>query len=65
MLERFPEITAAEFGLACLILLGLSNAEIASVLHVTQSGVLSRTFRLRKRLGITKDVSLIEQLTTL
>jgi tetratricopeptide (TPR) repeat protein/DNA-binding CsgD family transcriptional regulator len=65
MRERFPEITAAEFGLACLILLGLSNGEIASVLHVTQSGVLSRTFRLRKRLGISKDVSLIEYLTTL
>ena len=63
--QRFPEITAAEFGLACLILLGLSNTEIASVLHVTLSGVLSRTFRLRKRLGISKDVSLMEHLTTL
>lgn len=63
--EHFPEMTAAEYGLACLILLGLSNLEIASVLHVTQSGVLSRTFRLRKRLGISKDVSLIEHLTTL
>lgn len=65
MREHAPEITAAEYGLACLILLGLSNAEIASVLHVTLSGVLSRTFRLRKRLGISKDVSLIEHLTTL
>ncbi len=41
-----------------LLMLGLNNAEIGQILHLTPPGVFSRTHRLRKRLGGSTDEEL-------
>ncbi len=53
-----PRISPAEMDLAMLLMLGLNNAEVGQILHLTPPGVFSRTHRLRKRLGGSTDEEL-------
>ena len=51
LLAEHPRISPAEMDLAMLLVLGLNNADIGQILHLSAPAVLTRAHRLRKRLG--------------
>ncbi len=52
MLRRFPELTANDLEFCQLLKLGLSNREIGELLNISSSSVMTRKYRLRKRMGL-------------
>jgi len=56
----FPALTSAEIRLFLLIKLGFGNNEIAGTLGISQESVYTSRFRLRKKLGCSKDFGLDE-----
>lgn len=56
----FPALTSAEIRLFMLIKLGFGNNEIAGTLGISQESVYKSRFRLRKKLGCSKDLGLDE-----
>lgn len=56
--EKYPKITHKDLKLVAYIRMNMSNKEIASLLNITPRSVESGRYRLRKRLGINKDVNL-------
>jgi DNA-binding CsgD family transcriptional regulator len=62
LLGKHPELTQIEKELCGLIKLNLNTKEIASTRGVTVNAIKVARRRLRKKLGITKDVDLYEYL---
>ena len=58
--EKFPDITASELRLAAYIRMNLSSKEIAPLMHISVRSIENKRYRLRKKLGISEDVGLIE-----
>ena len=56
--EVHPNLTGHQRKLCGLVRSGLSSKQIASVLHVTVDGVKKGRYRLRKELGLTREVRL-------
>ncbi len=56
--EKYPKITHKDLKLVAYIRMNMSNKEIANLLNITLRSVESGRYRLRKRLGINKDVNL-------
>ena len=56
--EKYPKITHKDLKLVAYVRMNMSNKEIASLLNITLRSVDSGRYRLRKRLGINKDVNL-------
>lgn len=52
MLRRFPDLTANDLEFCQLLKLGLSNREIGELLNISPSSVMTRKYRLRKRMGL-------------
>jgi tetratricopeptide (TPR) repeat protein len=52
LLERYPELTANDLEFCQLLKLGLSHREIAELLNISSSSVMTRKYRLRKRMGL-------------
>ncbi len=59
---QHPGISATESRLCCFIRMGFSNAEISSILNITVNGVEQSKYRLKKKLGLDKDISLNDYL---
>lgn len=57
---KHPNITPGEERLIALEKLNLKTGEIASILGISQDSVTKTRYRLKKKLDISKDVSLIE-----
>lgn len=53
-----PDITNNDIRLCCFIRMGLSNAEIASILNITVNGVEQSKYRLKRKMGLDKEASL-------
>jgi ligand-binding sensor domain-containing protein len=53
--EYCPELTIAELKLAAYLRLNLSTKEIAQLMNISIRGVETSRYRLRKKLGLTKD----------
>ncbi len=59
LLEKCPDLTAAEIKIAALLKLNLSTKEIAAITMKSEEGIKSTRYRLRKKLHFTSDEHLI------
>lgn len=58
VLEKYPTVTPNELRLMALLKMNLSSKEIATILNITDGGVLKARQRLRKKLGLQSSDSL-------
>lgn len=58
--EKYSFLTIKEQRLSALLRLNLSSKEIASILNISAKSVEQSRYRLRKRLGLTKEENLTE-----
>ena len=63
--HRHPNISGNDNRLCYFIRMGFSNAEIASILHITVNGVEQSKYRLKKKMELDKDASLNEYIWNL
>lgn len=63
--QLHPDISDHDNRLCCFIRMGLSNAEIASILHITVNGVEQSKYRLKKKMDLDKDASLNDYIRNL
>lgn len=56
--QRHPQISNNELRLCCFIRMGFSNIEMASILNITVNGVEQSKYRLKKKLGLGREISL-------
>lgn len=60
-----PNLSDHDNRLCCFFRMGLSNAEIATILNVTVNGVEQSKYRLKKKMGLGKEVSLNDYIRNL
>lgn len=58
--SRYPNLTPSELKLCAYLRMNLSNKEIAQLINISTRGVEIARYRLRKKLGLTKEVNLFE-----
>jgi DNA-binding CsgD family transcriptional regulator len=58
--NRYPGLTANELKLCAYLRMNLSSKEIAQLMNISIRGVEIGRYRLRKKLGISKDINLFE-----
>lgn len=58
--KRYPKLTQGDIKLCSLIKLNLSSKEMAKLLGISVQSIHTNRYRLRKKLGLEKDVSLTE-----
>ena len=58
--QRFPQLTEKDRRLASLVYIGLTSKEIASLHHLSVPSVEKSRYRLRKKLGVEKNESLLQ-----
>ncbi len=63
--EKHPAISGNEIKLCAYLRMNLSTKEIAQLMNISVRGVEISRYRLRKKLGITTDVSLFDYLIKL
>lgn len=63
--EKYPNLTANELRLIALLKMNLSSKEIANILNVSGEGVKKARYRLRKKMEITSDDSLQDQILSM
>ncbi len=59
LLSKCPELSATEIKIAALLKLNLSTKEIAAISFKSEEGIKSTRYRLRKKLGLASDESLV------
>ncbi|MEC3907422.1 tetratricopeptide repeat protein [Tamlana sp. 2201CG12-4] len=62
---RFPNITPNELRLMSLLKMNLSSKEIANILNISQEGIKKARYRLRKKLDISTEDSLLDMVLSL
>ena len=62
---KHPTITPSELKLAAYLNMNLSTKEIAQLMNISVRGVEISRYRLRKRLGISTEVTLFDYLITI
>jgi tetratricopeptide (TPR) repeat protein len=65
LLETCPDLTPTEIRIAALLKLNLNTKEIAALTYKSEAGVKSTRYRLRKKLQLNSDDSLIPYLMQL
>ena len=63
--DQFPDLTPNELKLCAFLRLNMSTKEISAITYQSQNSIMVARSRLRQKLGITKDESLITFLTQL
>jgi ligand-binding sensor domain-containing protein/DNA-binding CsgD family transcriptional regulator len=58
--NRYPALTANELKLCAYVRMNLSSKEIAQLLNISIRGVEIGRYRLRKKLGLAKEMNLFE-----
>lgn len=61
----YPDISEKEIRLAAFLRMNLTTKEIAATLNVLPDSILKSKYRLKKKLGLDKDVDLTSFLNTL
>jgi DNA-binding CsgD family transcriptional regulator len=56
--EKFPQLSPKDLTLCAYIRMNMSTKEIATLLNISDRGVEISRYRLRKKLGITREVNL-------
>ncbi len=65
LLEVCPDLTPAEIKIAALLKLNLNTKEMAALTYKSEAGIKSTRYRLRKKLQLSSDDSLIPYLIQL
>jgi tetratricopeptide (TPR) repeat protein len=65
LLTVCPDLTPAEIKVAAFLKLNLSTKEIAAFMYKSEAGIKSTRYRLRKKLGLQTDDSLVPYLIKL
>jgi tetratricopeptide (TPR) repeat protein len=65
LLETCPDLTPTEIKIAALLKLNLNTKEMAALTYKSEAGIKSTRYRLRKKLNLTSDDSLIPYLMQL
>lgn len=60
--ERHPELNASDMRICCYLKMGLSSKEIAPLINISYRSVEMTRYRLRKKMGLSRDVNLTEYL---
>ena len=63
--KRFPKLTSGDLKLCSLLKLNLTSKEMARLLGVSFESIHTYRYRLRKKLALTKSVSLTEFVASL
>lgn len=63
--HTYPDLTAGDLRICCLLRMNLSTKELASLLNISVRAVELRRYRLRKRLGLNGDTNLVDFLMKL
>ncbi len=58
--QKFPEVTSNELRLMSLLKMNLTSKEIANILNISQEGIKKARYRLRKKINITTEDSLLD-----
>lgn len=61
---KHPDLSSNEIKLSAYLKLNLSSKEIASLMHISIRSVEQSRYRLRKKLNIPKDASLVNYIQT-
>lgn len=56
--ERYPDLTSSELKLAAYIRMDLITKEVAPLFNLSERGMESARYRLRKKLGLSREESL-------
>lgn len=65
LLKLCPELSSTEIKIAALLRLNLNTKEIAAITFKSEAGIKSSRYRLRKKLGLNSDDSLVPYLIQL
>ncbi len=65
LISQFPDLTAGELRLSILIKLGMSIKDTASLLYLSPDSLKVARSRLRKKLQINTDISLLNFMTAI
>ena len=60
LIYQFPEISPLEVRLSVYLKMNLSTKEIANLSHVSTRAIEMSRYRLRKKLGLKKEINLID-----
>lgn len=60
--ERHPELNAGDLRICCYLKMGLSSKEIAPLINISYRSVEMTRYRLRKKMGLSRDINLTEYL---
>lgn len=58
--EQYPDLSPSDLKLCAYLRMNLSTKEIAPFLNISPRGAEIRRYRLRKKLGLSRDVNLVE-----
>lgn len=62
--DKHPDLSSAEIKLSAYLKLNLSSKEIASLMHISIRSVEQSRYRLRKKLNLSQDGSLVNYIQT-
>jgi FixJ family two-component response regulator len=62
MLESYPTLTASDLKFAAYIKMNLTSKEIAPLLNITVKSLELKRHRLRKKMNLSPDENLTEEL---
>ena len=63
--SRYPQLTPAELRLCAYLKMNLPTKEIAPLLNISARGVEICRYRIRKKMGITRDVNITTHLLSI
>lgn len=63
--EQYPELTSKDLRLCAFLRMNLSSKEIAPLMGISVRGVENHRYRLRKKMGLDHDDSLIDMILKL
>lgn len=62
---RYPELSPVELKVCTLLKINLSSKKIANILYVEPKSIEVYRFRIRKKLGLSREQNLLTTLATI
>ncbi|MBC7935141.1 MAG: regulator [Rhizobacter sp.] len=63
--SRYPGISSRELDLSTYLLLNMSSKEIAAIMNISSAGVELARYRLRKKIGLSREENLVSFLMSI